>query len=294
MVRRILFIVVCALALGPASSFGAGAAWPLPDLGALPGWKQIEDLKAYNHDTLYEYIDGDAETYFGYGFSALGVCKFAREGGKAAVTLNLYEMKDTLAAFGIYANGRSADVKYADVGAQGYYAENALDFWKGRYYCRVIGEGEPKGLQDAVLAFGRGMAAKIEGESAEPAQSKLLPREGQVPNSLKYQPQNVLGQGFISNAFSADYDLAGASMQLVVAQCKDEAEAGKALVGLRDYVKGSGAVSEQSLNLFYGNDPYYKNILAVAVGPYLVCILRAPDRPSAQKLVSAFLANLKR
>ena len=291
--RKTAFIFICIITFGAPASFGAGASWPLPDLPSLGGWKQAGNLATYNHDNLYEYIDGDAETYFGFGFSALAVGKFANEADKCSITLDLYEMSSPLAAFGIYTNGRSSDAKFVDVGAQGYTAENALDFWKGKYYVRVISEGETKDLESAVLAFGRSVAAKIEGQTGEPPETKILPREGQVKNSAKYQPQNVLGQSFIGNAFMADYEAGGAKMQLVVAQCKNDADAAKALAGLRDYIKTSGAVSEQAGASFFGNDPYYKNILATTVGPDLVCVLRAPDRPAAQKLVDAFQAVSK-
>ena len=293
MLRKTVLILICIASLATPASFGAGVSWPLPDLGGLAGWKQAGSLATYNRDNLYEYIDGDAETYFGFGFSALAVGKFSDGAGKRSITLNLYEMTGPLSAFGIYANGRSAEVKFADVGAQGYIGENALDFWKGRFYVRVIGEGEPQGLENAVLAFGRSVAAKIEGSSGEPPETRLLPQAGQVKNSVKYQPQNVLGQGFISNGFIADYEVAGATEQLVVAQCKNDGEAAKALTGLRDYVKTSGAITEQAENSFFGNDPYYKNTLATTLGPYFVCVLRAPDRPTAQKLVDAFRAGLK-
>lgn len=287
MIRRINLCIFLLTALVTSRAVGA-TSWPLPDLTSLSGWRQEGKFETFNHDTLYEYIDGDAETFFAFGFKALGVAKYVNEAQKITLTLNLYHMESPLAAFGVYSNGRSRDARFAQVGAQGYLAENALDFWKGSYYVRVIGEGSDMVLTDALLAFGRSVSAKVEGYEGEPPEARLMPTEGRIPNTLKYQPQNVLGQSFLVNAFLAEYDLAGTIATLVVSQYPTQDEAVKAFHALMGYVKGTGTIAEQDEKSFFGTAPYYKNILAARIGSRIVCVLRAPDRPAAQRLVEAF------
>jgi hypothetical protein len=298
MSRQRLLCLVFVLLLAPPTSFGAGQPWPLPDLNALSGWRQAENLQPYNHDNLYEYIDGDAETFFAYGFQGLAVAKYANAAQKLSLTIDLYDMGKPLNAFGVYANGRSPDVQFADVGAQAYFGESSLDFWKGKFYVHIYSKQDAPSVKDALLAFGRNVAGRIEGAVGDPSETQLLPSEGRLQNSAKYQPQNALGQSFIPNALIADYDLGAAKAQLVVAQLPSDVEAKKALSKLRDYVKTSGAVTvgadDPSPESFFGNDPYYKNILATTSGPYLVCVLRAPDRQSAQELLDASLSHLSR
>ncbi len=280
--------IVLAALLAALCAPAWGANWPLPAADAA-GYRQVGAVTTYNSDNLFEYINGDAETFFGFGFGALAVAKYASQKDNVLLTINLYDMQTTLSAFGVYANGRSAGLKFVDVGAQGYLGENALDFWKGRYYVRVLGPPDAKTPEGALLALGQMVAEKIEGLKGEPPESGILPAEGRVENSIRYQPHNALGQSFIGNAFMADYDLGGARVQLLVSQCPSEAEALKSLEGLKDYVKNSGAVAEQDAGSFFGNDPYYKNLLAVVRGSCLVCVLRAPDRPAAQKLLETYL-----
>jgi hypothetical protein len=297
MSRKILLCALFLLVLSLAAS-AAGPSWPFPDLNQLKGWKPVGDPATYTRDTLYEYIDGDAETFFAYGFQGLAVAKYANAAQKLSLTIDLYDMGKPLNAFGVYANGRSPDVQFADVGAQAYFGESSLDFWKGKFYVHIYSKQDAPSVKDALLAFGRNVAGRIEGAVGDPSETQLLPSEGRLQNSAKYQPQNALGQSFIPNALIADYDLGAAKAQLVVAQLPSDVEAKKALSKLRDYVKTSGAVTvgadDPSPESFFGNDPYYKNILATTSGPYLVCVLRAPDRQSAQELLDASLSHLSR
>jgi len=65
----------------------------IPDL-------QIKETQTYANKELYGYIDGGAEIYLEYGFVKLAVQYLEYE--KNDLVLEIYQMKDVKAAFGIY------------------------------------------------------------------------------------------------------------------------------------------------------------------------------------------------
>ena len=80
-------------------------------------------------------MNGAAETYLAYGFVDLHVAEYKK--GKNIIKLEIYRHSDHTMAFGIYSTERSPSFSYMKLGSQGYYAEEAINFFKGNYYVKV-------------------------------------------------------------------------------------------------------------------------------------------------------------
>lgn len=90
------------LALGLwACGHGAG---PLPPGAMLGGLADIEQPESYKGAALYTYMDGGADFYVKQGFSALYVRRYGR--GSERFIVELFEMKDALAASSVYQSNR--------------------------------------------------------------------------------------------------------------------------------------------------------------------------------------------
>jgi hypothetical protein len=100
------FAVGCLLALAalglcaePPTPPGASVA-QLPPAGFLGVWRLGGPAKVYVGAQLYDYIDGGAEVFFELGFDRVTVQRYQAGGDELAV--ELYTMRDAVAALGIY------------------------------------------------------------------------------------------------------------------------------------------------------------------------------------------------
>ena len=68
------------------------AAAELPDCSLAPGWEQHGPRRAYEGDNLYEYMDGNSEGYFIYGFVKMNGVSCTKGGD--TIHIDVSEMAD--------------------------------------------------------------------------------------------------------------------------------------------------------------------------------------------------------
>ena len=179
-----LFAAVAASAGPGAVEAGSPLARYVPPAAELGDWSVKDGSQAYEGDDLFLYIDGGAEIYREYGFSRVLIQDYWR--GEDSISLEIFEMSDPSAAFGIFSFKRGPNGKPADVGTgsslEGYY----LNFWKGRFLVTVTGMNTSESTVRAILAAARAVDSRLEGTAGLPAVVGALPQEGLVPSSLKY------------------------------------------------------------------------------------------------------------
>ena len=155
--------VACTLALGLwACNRGAG---PLPSGAALGGLADIEQPESYTGATLYAYIDGGAEFYLKQGFSTLYVRRYGRRNERFIV--ELFEMKDALAASHIYQSNRRLNVE--EELASGCLASvrpAEIQAARGRYYFVGRNEDPLASQSEALIELGRNVLNKLPGPCA--------------------------------------------------------------------------------------------------------------------------------
>ncbi len=131
------------------------------------GWTAPEPPRAAVGDDLFDLIDGGAELYHEYGFKAAASWNLAGP-DSAGIQVELYEMADPAAAFGVWSLMQTGQFARGDLGQGslrfGYY----VAFWSGRYFASVTGAQ----IAPAVQAEVDRLAAQLAG---------LLPRDGAPP-----------------------------------------------------------------------------------------------------------------
>ncbi|MFZ5902824.1 MAG: DUF6599 family protein, partial [Chloroflexota bacterium] len=246
---------------------------------------------------LFEYINGAAETYLDYGFVICATAEYRpTDGRKIAVNIDIYDMGAIDNAFGIYSNGAFADANYVDLGTEGYLTESSADFFKDRYYVKATGYGKPKDVQQPVLALAKAVAANIAAEPKRPSGETFMPKENQIPRTLKYFRGNALGQSFLKDAFQATYQLTDGELidqpQLLVARLESPEKATEAVTRFKAFLAEAGKILSEGPDRFVASDPYYKTVAVRATGKYFLCVLKAPSQEAAGKLTDAAIANL--
>ena len=307
--RLTLVLFLAALALGgcrgetpaqtPAASSNAPAAGevkivPETGLGAfLPSsnWTRSKPSQPYSPDNLWEFIDGAADTYVSYGVQQALAAGF-RQGG-ADVDVEIYEMADTLHAFGIYAQELPPTAQFIDVGTEGYTHGNVLRFRKGPHYVKVTSSAADRPGPAGLTALAKEIAARMpDGEMLPPALSAFPPKD-LVPHSIRFIPKDVLGQRNLENGFEASYQDGATSTRLVVVPFASAKDAASAFARYRGFVAEGGKVRPASKGAadeaFAGDDRFSGRVFAARAGSTLVVSVGGQSDASAAALVVDYL-----
>jgi hypothetical protein len=232
----------------------------------MSGWKLSSEVLVFSPDNLFDYINGGADLYLKYDFQELRVAEYRGE-NKASITVEVYRHKSPSDAFGIYSQERLANADYLSIGAQGYREEGVLNFVAAEYYVK-ISSANMEGKDEKVLQDLAGKVAENLGPPGTlPRLLSAFPEEGKKKNTERFIGQNFLGYSFLSDGYTADYDLSGKKFKLFIIDGKTPQECQSMLV---QYWKKIG---QEKPGLGEGSytipDPYHGKIDLIWKGKYI-------------------------
>jgi hypothetical protein len=248
----------------------------LPSAGFSKNWGPAPDEKTttYTKDTLYTYINGEAELYMPYGFSNLVSALYRKQGDLgSALVVDIFQVRSTIDAFGIYSYYRNPDAEKISIGGSGFIDESQLMFYKDRYFVRLSASGDiPE--RDVFIACAQAIAKKIPGKSAPPNELALLKVPGIVHGTEKYTAQSVLGYAFFKKGLTADGTLSGRPIKAFVILDKSAKEAAETFSKYSAYLKEKGGKPQlnkgaRGVVTLVGRDPLYKGVLVRRSGRYV-------------------------
>ena len=142
------------------------------------GWTATEPVRVAVGDGLFELIDGGAELYHEFGFRQAASWSLATA-AHASIQVELYEMRDATAAYGVLSLMQSGRFTHGELGQGslrfGYY----LAFWSGPYFACVTAAQADATTQAEVDRLGTQLAA-------------LLPHNGELPAWFTFLPAQNL------------------------------------------------------------------------------------------------------
>ena len=243
----------------------------LPAPAEIKGWKADGMPVSYDPETLWEYIDGSAETFLAYDFRGMIVQDYVSASDKG-LKVEIYEHGSPLMAYGIYSQFRSPGVKLYDIGAEAFGDEYSITFRKDRYYVRVaVFEKTPELLAEAQRFAGL-IAGKVSSVGALPAELCALPDAGIQPLETTYIPENVLGYAQLPPAFVGTYTFGEEQAKVYLSTLEDSASARKIFDW---YSTKLGAVLTPSEGPYgsymrgTGNDPFQGDVTAFQFGKWV-------------------------
>ena len=156
----------------------------LPSNLEIPRWEKKGPARIYEKEQLYEYIDGGAALFFEYGFKRTITQEYSD--GEESLTVDIYEMNDPEAAFGIYSLQRDYKIPALNVGNEGTQYDDRVAFWQSCYYIVTIGQKSGKGTKMVLFQLAENISKRIGSTSQEPKMFTHLPVNGLVPRSKVY------------------------------------------------------------------------------------------------------------
>lgn len=194
----ICLLLLCIANLASAQT-AAGLHGLLPADNEVPGWIRNGTPQNYRGKKLFEMIDGGAEIYHEYGFSQVLRADYEYKNGQT-ITLELYEMTDAAAAYGIYSFTSGTSGQPVDIGQEAMLSGYYLNFWKGKLFVTVIGSNSDPATVQGLLDLARKVTSHYVPVAEKPALVTLLLSK---PFPLN-QPLYVRGDLGVMNSYVFD------------------------------------------------------------------------------------------
>jgi len=251
----------------------------------------------YRPESLWNYIDGGALPYLDYGVGDVMTYKGICSPDTSTITIDIYDMADSLGAFGIYSSERFPDYTYLDIGVEGYLTGNALCFWKDRYYIKVFFNQESPSALAPLKQVAVMVDKRIPAGGGMPEYFSLFPKEGRLKRTEAYSAKNVLGQEFLKNAFVVSYQRGDENFQIYLIKTSNPDEASKNFTAYREFLRENGSPDTKQISLgdesFIGKESWYGTMVFVRKGIYILGSAGLSNINEAQHDLMAIMAGLK-
>ncbi|MCJ7496558.1 MAG: hypothetical protein MUO78_00245 [candidate division Zixibacteria bacterium] len=209
-------------------------------------FEKAGQVQLFDRKNLFDYMDGGAELYLSYDFRRLSVQEYRDK--DRVITVEVYEMKTSQDAFGLYSLDQEADnPPEADtarrgenlaIGDKANFSSGLLKFWKGNYFVRIVDLNGNDQFKDVILELGNKISSRIDKKGELPELLSKLPAEGLILNSERFfhkqivlnnlyflSTENLLNLSEKTSAVMGDYLLGKMNLQLLLISYADSSSA---------------------------------------------------------------------
>lgn len=247
----------------------AAPAVEIADCRVVAGWEQDGPARLFSPENLFEYVDGEANAYLIYDFVRLQnvTCK----SGTQSMTIDVSEMANPDAAYGLFSSRRDATQPLARIGMGGQIQPQRAIFCKDKYYVELASNS------DTLQAFAAEMEKRIVGRSEPPRELAWFPAEGLI--SIKMVPESVLGLSLLKRGYVAQYESGKA---FVVEE--ESAEAATAVMNELRKRMSKTAPANVADEAFLAKDRYLGELCFFRKGSYLGGFVNTSQPDEAARL----------
>ncbi len=277
-------MITLAILLLAAQATAAG--FPAPDCALVPGWSQDGPARSYDKETLFDYMDGNSEGYFAYGFVLMKGVTCVNAAADQLV-IDVSEMGDPERAWGFFVANRDIRTPNQAIGSAGQVLPRRATFAKGRYYVEIAASPD-KDHSASLCAFVDALLPRVPGAGRTPEPVAFFPPEGLEPDSLRLVPESVLGLRLLKTGYLAQY---GQGRAFVVPEA-DPAAATATMAQLRARFPDARASAGLGDEAFSARDPYLGGILVFRKGRHLAGVANVAAGGDATPLARALAARL--
>jgi hypothetical protein len=266
--------------------------------GDVEGFTVIKGPDYYGPESLWNYINGGALPYLDYGVRDVVTYTGMWSPGNLEIVVDVYDMADSLGAFGIYSNERFPEYTFINIGVEGYLTENALCFWKDRYYIKVFSNEDSSSILSPIERIAHTVDKRIPAGGGMPRYFSLFPDKDRLERTEAYIAKNVLGQDYLKNTFVVNYRRRDEEFQLYLIEAPDADEAARQLHEYREFIREFGKLENMKADLgdetFIGEESWYGLMVFVQKGAFILGSVGLSDRDLARAHLSTMLSGLSR
>ena len=239
---------------------------------------------------MFEYINGEAELYFPYGFEGVATTTYTyQDDPDHALVADVYRMGSLLDAFGIYSNYRYPEAEYLKIGAQGFASEYQLMFYQDRYFVKLSAYGEPEQNRKEMLACARAIEKELPPRKSKPVELRQWVQGPKIiPYTERYVAQSLLGYPFFPRGLEARATLNDQSIRLFTVITSSQAEAKATLDAYEKYLAENEGQPQRSqagdektkVPLLRGVDPLHQRVILFQIGSDLLGMCGLSEEPA--------------
>ena len=273
------------LLLAVLVAVGVARAQDALDCHFAPGWEASGPIRQYVADNLYEYKDGAADGYLINGFAQMRTIE-CKSGGDT-LTIDVSEMTDADAAYGLLTANRDPRLPIAKIGMGGQVQAQSALFAKGKYYVEIAEvAANPEADHSATIqAFVAKIQDRLEGRESAPEALEWFPKENLA--SVRLVPESVLGLRLLKRGYVAKY-MQGQAFVVLEATPESAAEVLKKLKERFD-----GATPAQiGDEAFQAKAPYLEGICVFRKGRYVAGYANLPETQQAATLAAKLATRI--
>jgi len=258
----------------------------LPQCSAVLGWKQQGALRTYDAGNLFEYMNGNSESYFVYNFVEMkGI---TCQSGDATLVIDISDMTDPEYAYGMFTSTRDPRLPIEKVGTSGQVTPRRAFFAKDKYYVELA--ANPEGNHTTALrAFMNIIEKSISGQTDIPKAIGWFPKERLNPESVRLVPESVLGLRLLKSGYVGQYEY---GKGFLVKESSPEAAAG-VMKKLRDRF-GQTTPASIADEAFTTKDKYLNGVYIFRKGSYIAGFADLKEGFDAAPEATKFAAGLDR
>jgi len=268
----------------------------IPSSSELSGFKMTEKPEYYNQENLWDYMNGSAPGYLAYGFQKMVTFIVTNLENRLEFTIDIYDMGDTLSAFGIYSVERSPEGRVVRYGCDGFQSDNTLYFWKNKYYVKLMAYDVTPETGQSLSLLARIIAQKIPKGGKLPHLFSIFPPKGLVEKSERYIPQDVLGQDYFRHGYSIEYERDDKKYQVLLICGKNANKVKENFQEYLEYLSTTGRITHENLEIgdigIAGTHSYYGTVLFAREGAFIIGVLGCEDQQEAQGIIGEMFTKL--
>jgi hypothetical protein len=225
-----------------AAQGGDGAVQSLFGFGPPAALHAAPAVARYDRDTLYQKINGKADSYLSAGFRELRCQRFvAADGAADDFEACVYDMEQDEGAFSVWSRQRRDDAQPApELGETAYATGNALFVAVGHYYVEAVA---PTASEEGAVArgsFARAFVDHIGAPAATADAGPRLPAEGMSERGVKLLVDSVFGFARLDRVFMARYDVDGVEAVGFYSERANAAEAAGLVAAFATFLQQNG------------------------------------------------------
>lgn len=213
-----------------------------PAANAIPGWDISQKVETYTHDNLFSLVDGQAESFFAYGFEQVAVQRYQDKAG-TLLNAEIWQLATPADAYGLFSVGRTGAP--AAIGNEGDSDPGRrLAFWQDRAFVSLDALNPVP--DETLQAFAQAIAGKLPAGGERPALVDRLPGPGLAGQTVIFfheemsiqmevwlGGENILGLSQATNGVVGRYQLGDGIARLVLVEYPSAAQAAKGLKALQ-------------------------------------------------------------
>ncbi len=259
---------------------------PFPEIES---YQKMGELEIYNPGNLFDIINGAADSYLKYDFEELKLMRYKGDADQF-LKIEIYKHSNNANAFGIYSSERPLKGDWVDVGAHGYYESKILNFYKGKYYIKLMGY-KIDNIEEFLFHIAQIVADNLEGDNELPDLLEAFPEEGKINFTERYINKSFLGYESLSEVLTVDYKVEEKDFKMFLIQKKSANICRKML---EDYFT---SITMDKENIQEGNiqinDPYQGELNLLWDNNIVIGVINCNDSKLNEKYLQQMSSRMK-